>query len=160
MDTWIFLGVLALATFGVLAFYGHAISAWSPPDPRNDIVSPNHFVSMRGTETEIDLGRGWRSTDDPRAAWHVWWIGHSGDLIGLRTSELPPPPSSAWFTPVAGHTLLSPFGVNHFTGMKVLGHFEHRPARGLCEELRSLPNGLDVLCGGTYNKKGFTNEAN
>ncbi len=157
MDTWIFLGVLALATFGVLAFYGKAISAWVPPAHRIDIVSPQHFVNMRGRETEFDLGRGWRSTDDRGAAWHLWWIPESGDLIGLRTSELPPPPSLRWAGMAYGRSVLDPVGMNQFTGMKVLGRFEHRPSKSLCEQLRTLPNGLDVLCGGTGNEPEITN---
>ena len=74
MSTWIFLGVLALATFVVLGFYGLSISGWKAPAPRTDLAAPGHFVRMRGVENEIDLGRGWLSTDDPDAAWHLWWI--------------------------------------------------------------------------------------
>ena len=50
-------------------------------------MSPDHITRMRGVETEVDLGRGWRATDDPGAAWHLWWMPGSGDIIGLRTSE-------------------------------------------------------------------------
>lgn len=156
MDTWIFLGVLLLATIVVLGFYGLAISAWRPPSARTDIVSPEHFVRMRGDQGEVDLGRGWRAADDRYAAWHLWWVPRTGELIGLRMSELPPPPGPAWTTPHRGNPLLDPYGVNKFTGMKVLGHLEHRPSRELCEELRVLPDGLGVLCGGTHGATGLT----
>lgn len=157
MDTWIFLGVLALATFGVLAFYGQAISAWRAPEPRTDLVSPGHFVRMRGEENEVDLGRGWRSTDDHDAAWHLWWIPASGEIIGLRTSELPPPPGPVYMGSVNGHSPLDAVGVNHFTGMRVLGRSGDRPTRTLCDELRPLPNGLDLFTGGTHSATGLTN---
>ena len=149
MDTWLFLGALLVATIVVLAFYGVAISAWHPPAARSDIVSPEHFVRMRGDTGEVDLGRGWRAADDPHAAWHLWWVPASGAVIGLRMSALPPPPGPAYITPHRGTSLLDPYGVHHFTGMKVLGALEQRPSRDLCEQLRPLPDGLGVLCGGT-----------
>ena len=152
MDTWLFLGALLLATVGVLTFYGLAIRGWHPPAPRADIVSPEHFVRMRGDLGEVDLGRGWRATDDAHAAWHVWWVPRTGELIGLRMSEFPPPPGpgSTYTTPYRGSALLDPYGLYKYTGMRVLGHLEHRPSRELCEQLRSLPDGLGVLCGGTH----------
>ena len=58
MTTWIFLGVLALATFAVLGFYGLSISGWRAPEARTDLATPGHFVRMRGAENEIDLGVG------------------------------------------------------------------------------------------------------
>jgi len=150
MATWLFLGALALATFIVLAFYGMAISGWNSPAPRTDLVSPEHFVRMRGVSDEIDLGRGWRSTDDPDAAWHVWWVPSTGELIGLRTSALPPPPGPFYLGPVHGRSPLDPVGVHHFAGMRVLGNSTTRPSRSACDELRSRPDGLDELCGGTH----------
>jgi hypothetical protein len=149
LSTWVFLAVLAGMTLAVLAAYGRAISGWKPPEARVDLVSPEHFVRMRGVEAEIDLGRGWRATDDPNAAWHLWWLPASGTVIGLRTSALPPPPGPAYLGPVRGHSFLGQNGVQKFTGMKVLGHLEVRPARELCEQLRARPDGLDVLTGGT-----------
>jgi hypothetical protein len=148
-STWIFLGALAGATAAVLAFYGRAISGWTPPEPRTDLVSPDHFTRMRGVEAEVDLGRGWRSTDDPGAAWHLYWMPGSGDIVGLRTSELPPPPGPAYFGSVGTRSPLDAFGVHKFTGMKVLGSSGDRPTRALCDELRPLPDGLDLLTGGT-----------
>jgi hypothetical protein len=150
VSTWLFLGALALATVGVLAFYGAAISGWNSPAPRTDLVSPEHFVRMRGVDDEIDLGRGWRSTDDPDAAWHVWWVPASGELIGLRTSELPPPPGPFYLGSVHGRSPLDPVGVHRFAGMRVLGHSETRPSRSACDVLRPQPDGLDLLCGGTH----------
>jgi len=149
LSTWVFLGALAAATAGVLAFYGRAISGWHPPEPRTDLVSPGHFVRMRGDEQEVDLGRGWRATDDPSAAWHLWWTPSSGAIVGLRYSALPPPPGPAYLGAYHGHTLLDPVGVHHFTGMKVLGRSDDRPTRAGCEDLRLLPYGLDLLTGGT-----------
>lgn len=149
METWLFLGALAAATALVLALYGRAISAWHPPSPRTDLVSPGHFVRMRGDETEIDLGTGWRSTDDPDAIWHLWWIPGSGELVGLRTSALPPPPGPFYLGSVNGRSPLDPVGVQHFTGMRVLGHSSRRPDRLWCDSLRTAVDGLDRLCGGT-----------
>ena len=149
LSTWLFLGTLGLATLAVLAAYGRAISGWKVPDSRVDLVSPEHFVRMRGAEAEIDLGRGWRSTDDPGAAWHLWWLPSSRIIIGLRTSALPPPPGPVYLGSIYGHDLLGPNGVQKFTGMKVLGQAEVRPSRELCEELRARPDGLDLLTGGT-----------
>ena len=83
MSTWIFLGVLALATFAVLGFYGLSISGWKAPAARTDLATPGHFVRMRGAENEIDLGRGWRSTDDPDAAWHLWWIPTTTEIVAI-----------------------------------------------------------------------------
>jgi hypothetical protein len=154
--TWVFLAVLAGATAAVLGFYGWAISGWRAPAPRTDLVSPGHFVRMRGEENEVDLGRGWRSTDDPDAAWHLWWIPSSGEIIGLRTSELPPPPGPFYLGSVNGHSPLDPVGVHHFTGMRVLGSSGDRPVRAECEELRPLPNGLDLFTGGTHPASGLT----
>jgi hypothetical protein len=157
VDTWVFLGVLALATIAVLAFYGRAISAWTPPAARTDIVTAQHFVRMRGDQYEIDLGKGWRATDDPGAAWHVWWIPESRELVGLRTSWLPPPPGPAYMGPAFGKSVLDPHGINQFTGMRVLGITETRPPRSACDMMRPLPDGLDLLCGGTHNQWGLTN---
>ncbi len=149
LSTWLFLGALAGATVAVLAAYGRAIHAWSPPQPRTDLVSPEHFTRMRGVESEVDLGRGWRSTDDPGAAWHLYWIPGSGDIVGLRTSELPPPPGPFYFGSVGTRSALDAYGVHKFTGMKVLGHSGDRPTRARCDELRPRPDGLDLLTGGT-----------
>lgn len=154
MATWLFLGVLALATFVVLAFYGSAISAWRPPSPRTDLVSPEHFVRMRGIDDEIDLGKGWRSTDDPDASWHVWWVPTSGEIVGLRTSALPPPPGPFYLGSVHGRSPLDPAGVHHFAGMRVLGRTDRRPPRSACDVLRPQPDGLDLLCGGTRGTVG------
>ena len=149
METWLFLGALALATVVVLGFYGLTISAWRPPAPRTDLVSPEHFVRMRGIDDEIDLGRGWRSSDDPDASWHVWWVPSTGELVGLRTSALPPPPGPFYLGTVHGHSPLDPVGVHRFAGMRVLGHQLSRPTRAACDVLRVQPDGLDLLCGGT-----------
>jgi hypothetical protein len=157
VSTWIFLGVLALATVVVLGFYGLAISGWNAPAPRTDLATPGHFVRMRGADNEVDLGRGWRSTDDPDAAWHLWWIPSTTEIIGLRTSELPPPPGPFYMGPVYGRSPLDPFGVHHFTGMRILGYSEQRPSRTFCEELRPLPDGLDRFTGGTHNATDLAN---
>lgn len=149
LSTWMFLGALAAATAGVLAFYGRAISGWHPPEPRTDLVSPGHFVRMRGAEQEVDLGKGWLSTDDPGAAWHLWWTPTTGAIIGLRYAALPPPPGPYYLGSYHGRTLLDPVGVHHFTGMKVLGMSGDRPTWAECESLRHLPDGLDRLTGGT-----------
>lgn len=150
LTTWVFLGALAAATAGVLAFYGRTISVWSAPEARTDLVSPGHFGRMRGVEQEVDLGTGWRATDDPHAAWHLWWTPTTGDIVGLRYAALPPPPGPAYLGSYHGRTLLDPVGVHHFTGMKVLGHSGDRPTRVECEALRLRPDGLDVLTGGTH----------
>ncbi len=154
LSTWLFLGVLAATTLAVLAAYGRAIQGWSPPAPRTDLVSPEHFLRLRGAEPEVDLGRGWRSTDDPGAAWHLWWSSGTGDLIGLRYAALPPPPGPAYLGPVRGRTLLDPIGVHHFTGVRVLGRRDAPPTRADCEALRARPDGLDVLTGGTHGPGG------
>jgi hypothetical protein len=112
---------------------------------------------MRGAENEIDLGRGWRSTDDPDAAWHLWWIPTTTEIVGLRTSELPPPPGPFYMGPVYGRSPLDPVGVHHFTGMRILGYCETRPSRALCDELRPLPDGLDQFTGGTHSATNITN---
>ena len=156
MSTWIFLGVLAFATFVVLGFYGLSISGWKPPAPRTDLATPGHFVRMRGADNEIDLGRGWRSTDDPDAAWHLWWIPSTTEIVGLRTSELPPPPGPFYMGPVHGRSPLDPVGVHRFTGMRILGYCETRPSRSLCDELRPLPDGLDQFTGGTHSATHIT----
>lgn len=149
-STWIFLGSLAAATAGVLAFYGRAIAGWHPPGPRPDLVSPGHFVRMRGPEQEVDLGTGWRATDDPGAAWHLWWTPRTGEIVGLRYAALPPPPGPAHLGSYHGRTLLDPVGVHHFTGMRILGYSDDRPSRLRCEALRPCPDGLDHLTGGTH----------
>jgi hypothetical protein len=149
LATWVFLGGLAAATAAVLGFYGRTISAWQAPEPRTDLVSPGHFGRMRGVEQEVDLGTGWRSTDDPRAAWHLWWLPTTGDIVGLRYAALPPPPGPVHLGSYHGRTLLDPVGVHHFTGMKVLGHSGDRPTRAGCEALRLRTDGLDLLTGGT-----------
>jgi hypothetical protein len=150
LSTWVFLGTLAGATAAVLVFYSRAIHLWTPPAPRTDLVSPDHITRMRGVETEVDLGRGWRATDDPGAAWHLWWMPSSGDIIGLRTSELPPPPGPFYFGSVGTRSPLDAYGVHKFTGMKVLGNSGDRPAKALCDELRPRPDGLDLFTGGTH----------
>jgi hypothetical protein len=153
LSTWLFLGTLALATLAVLAAYGRSIRGWTPPEPRPDIVTPEHFVKMRGAESEVDLGRGWRSTDDPGAAWHLWWMPATGAIVGLRTSALPPPPG-LWYTGSLGaRSLLDVRGVHKFTGMKQLGLSEARPSRAWCEDLRGRPDGLDELTGGTGHER-------
>ncbi|MCU0312260.1 MAG: hypothetical protein MUE36_15110 [Acidimicrobiales bacterium] len=139
LATWVFLGGLAAATAAVLGFYGRTISAWQAPEPRTDLVSPGHFGRMRGVEQEVDLGTGWRSTDDPRAAWHLWWLPTTGDIV----------PGPVHLGSYHGRTLLDPVGVHHFTGMKVLGHSGDRPTRAGCEALRLRTDGLDLLTGGT-----------
>jgi len=149
LSTWLFLGSLAGATAAVLVFYGRAIRLWRPPAPRTDLVSPDHLTRMRGVESEVDLGRGWRATDDPGAAWHLYWMPGSGDIVGLRTSELPPPPGPFYFGSVGTRSPLDAYGVHKFTGMKVLGTSGDRPTKALCEELRPRPDGLDLLVGGT-----------
>lgn len=151
MDTWIFLGVLAAASVLVLRAYGWAISGYTPPPPRNDLSSIEAFHRDREGETEVDLGAHWKSTDDVGAQWHLWWIVQTGELAGLRTPAFPPPPGPAYYQSarvMAGQT----YAKVPYSGMKVLGHLEHRPSLGLSHHLRELPNGLDVLCGGTYGE--------
>jgi hypothetical protein len=150
LSTWLFLGALAGSTVAVLAFYGRAIHGWRSPAPRTDLVTPGHITRMRGVEAEVDLGRGWRATDDPDAAWHLWWMPDSGDIVGLRTSELPPPPGPFYFGSVGTRSPLDAYGVHKFTGMKVLGRSGDRPTKVLCDELRPRPDGLDELTGGTH----------
>ncbi len=149
LSTWLFLGALAGATVAALAAYGRAIRGWTPPEPRTDLVSPEHFTRMRGVESEVDLGRGWRSTDDPGAAWHLYWLPSSGDIVGIRTSELPPPPGPFYFGSIGTRSPLDGFGVHKLTGMKLLGHSGDRPTRAECEELRLRADGLDLFTGGT-----------
>lgn len=151
MDTWIFLGVLAAASVLVLRAYGWAISGYTPPPPRNDLRSIEAFHLDREGETEVDLGAHWKSTDDVGAQWHLWWIVQSGEIVGLRTPAFPPPPGPAYYQSsrmMADQT----YAKVPYSGMKVLGHLEHRPSLGLSHHLRELPNGLDVLCGGTYGE--------
>jgi len=150
LSTWLFLATLGAATAGVLVFYGRSIRGWTPPAPRTDLVTPEHFTRMRGTEPEVDLGKGWRSTDDPGAAWHLWWLPRRGEIVGLRYAAAPPPPGPAYLGAVYGRTPLDPVGVHHFTGMRVLGHTEARPSRAWCDFLRARPDGLDELTGGTH----------
>jgi len=149
LSTWLFLGALAGATAAVLVFYARAIRLWKPPAPRTDLVSPDHLTRMRGVESEVDLGRGWRASDDPGAAWHLYWMPGSGDIVGLRTSELPPPPGPFYFGSIGTRSPLDAYGVHKFTGMKVLGRSGDRPTKSLCEELRPRPDGLDLFTGGT-----------
>jgi hypothetical protein len=149
LSTWLFLGALGGATLAVLGFYGASIRGWSPPRARPDLVTPSHFDRVRGPAPEVDLGRGWRSTDDPGAAWHLWWMPATGELVGLRTSALPPPPGPFYLGPVGPANPLDAVGVHKYTGMKVLGHLGDRPPRALVEDLRDRPDGLDLLTGGT-----------
>jgi hypothetical protein len=149
LSTWLFLGALGGASLLVVPAYGRAISGWSPPEGRTDLVSPEHFTRMRGIENEVDLGRGWRATDDPGAAWHLYWVPRSGDIVGVRTSELPPPPGPFYLGGIGTRSPLDAYGVQKFTGMKVLGRSGDRPTKALCDELRPRPDGLDVLTGGT-----------
>ncbi|MCD9623287.1 hypothetical protein [Rhabdothermincola salaria] len=158
LSTWLFLGALGAATAGVLAFYGRSIQGWTGPAPRTDLVTPGHFVRMRGHHLEVDLGRGWRATDDPGAAWHLWWASGSGELVGLRYSALPPPPGPLYLGSVSGRTLLDPMGVHHFTGMRVLGHCDRPPTRAECDELRGRPDGIDLLVGGTHGALAETHD--
>ena len=139
LSTWVFLGTLAGATAAVLVFYSRAIHLWTPPAPRTDLVSPDHITRMRGVETEVDLGRGWRATDDPGAAWHLWWMPGSGDIIGLRTSELPPPPGPFYFGSVGTRSPLDAYGVHKFTGMKVLGNSGDRPTKAAVRRAAAAP---------------------
>lgn len=151
MDTWIFLGVLAGASALVLWAYRWAISGYTPPPPRNDLRSVEAFLDERADQTEVDLGVHWKSTDDVGAQWHMWWIVQTGELIGLRTPAFPPPPGPAYYQ--SGQMRQNQLYANvPYSGMKVLGHLEHRPSLGLCQHLRDLPNGLDVLCGGTHGE--------
>jgi hypothetical protein len=150
VDTWIFLGVLAAASVLVVRAYGWAISQWEPPAERADIVSTEHFVRMRGQQDEVDLGRGWRGTDDPGAAWHLWWIASTGEIMGMRTSYLPPPPGPTYMGSWNGRSPLDPMGFHHFTGMRVLARTEQGPSRAWCEAIRELPDGLDLFTGGTH----------
>lgn len=156
VDTWIFLGALALATVGVLAFYGWAISGYHPPEPRDDLIATTRFVEGRERESEINLGRNWRSTDDPGAMWHVWWSPRTGELLGLRMGALPPPPGPVGMVGAGGTRDLRATLYNQlpYSGMKVLGHYDHRPPSELCDHIRQLHNGLDLLCGGTYGDDG------
>lgn len=151
MDTWIFLGVLAAASVLVLRAYGWAISGYTPPPPRNDLSSIEAFHRDREGETEVDLGAHWKSTDDVGAQWHLWWIVQTSELVGLRTSAQPPPPGPTYYQ---GSSMRQGqiYANIPYSGMKVLGHLEHRPSLGLSQHLRELPNGLDVLCGGTYGE--------
>ena len=158
LSTWLFLGALGGASLVVVAAYGRAISGWSPPEGRTDLVSPEHFTRMRGIENEVDLGRGWRATDDPGAAWHLYWVPRSGDIVGVRTSELPPPPGPFYLGGIGTRSPLDAYGVQKFTGMKVLGRSGDRPTRALCDELRPRPDGLDLLTGGTYGVAGRADE--
>lgn len=157
MDTWIFLGLLAGVSALVLRSYGSAISLWEPPARRDDIVSTEHFVRMRGVQEEVDLGRGWQASDDPGAAWHLWWIPESGEIVGMRTSRLPPPPGPTHLGSWHGHSPLDPLGFHHFTGMRVLGQCSERPSRAWCESIRDLPDGLDLFTGGTHGAPPITN---
>jgi len=151
VDTWIFLGVLAAASALVLRAYGWAISGYTPPPPRGDLRSIEAFQEERVGQTEVDLGVHWKSTDDGGAQWHLWWIAQTGELVGLRTPAYPPPPGPAYYQ--SAQMRQSQLYANiPYSGMKVLGSLEHRPSLGLCQHLRDLPNGLDVLCGGTYGE--------
>lgn len=151
VDTWIFLGTLAAASALVLRAYGWAISGYTPPPPRDDLQSVERFHRDREGETEVDLGLRWLSTDDVGAQWHLWWIVQTGELVGLRTPAHPPPPGPAYYS--ERHLRQGQLHANlPYSGMKVLGHLEHRPSLGLCQHLRVLPNGLDVLCGGTHGE--------
>lgn len=153
MDTWIFLGVLAAVSIGSVAFYGWAISAYREPAPRDDIEAIAVFLADRMEENEFDLGRNWRSTDDPDAMWHLWWVPETGELVGLRMGAVPAPPSLRYTTRLPS-ALRSGLANIPYSGMKVLGHLDHRPSLGLCNQLRELPHGLDVLCGGTHGEDG------
>lgn len=153
MDTWIFLGVLAAASVLVLRAYGWAISGYTPPPPRSDLRPVKAFQADREGEIEVDLGAGWKSTDDLGAQWHLWWIVQTGEIVGLRTPAFPPPPGPA-YRQLQMMRQNQAYANIPYSGMKVLGHLEHRPSLGLCEHLRVLPDGLDVLCGGTYGENG------
>lgn len=148
-STWVFLGVFAVLTAGMLIGWAEAISHYRPPAPRDDLVSPQRYYAVHGIHDEIDLGRQWRSTDDPGAYGHVWWLPESGRLIGVRTAMEPPPVARY----ANGGFRQWSWGPDHTTisGMKTLGT-THRPDRHRADHLRLRPDGLDQLCGGTGSR--------
>lgn len=152
LSTWLFLGTLGAAALGVLAWFGWATKGYRPPALRPDLANPDHFYRVRGVQGEVDMGKGWRSTDDPHAAWHLWWVPATGEIIGLRYSELPPPVSPLLGAGGVPLTPFSPGGVQRASGMRVLGTSGDRPPKLLCDELRPRPDGLDHLTGGTWGR--------
>jgi len=149
-STWVFLGVFALLTAGMLTGWAHAIRQWQPPAWREDLVSAPRYYEVHGHHDEIDLGRQWRSTDDPGAYWHVWWVPDTGELIGVRVSAQPPPTVRYAYGGFRGHSWGSDPkpGIG---GVKMLGTFLGLD-RHLTDHLRLRPDGLDQLCGGTGSR--------
>ena len=166
LSTWLFLGALALAAAGVLALFRWSISGYRPPEPRRDLSPVDPFWDSLDHARQVDLGNGWRSTDDPHAMWHLWSFPTRRELVGMRMAAMPHPsamgiglrPGGAFRRPVGlmfvedGRRVPWEAGPGHrlaMTGMKALAVDFECPHRDVWAELRPLADGIDRLCGGT-----------
>lgn len=166
LSTWIFLGSLALGVWVVLAVLRWSISGYHPPEPREDLMAADLFWDVREGVRQIDLGRGWRSTDDPYAMWHLWSLPTRRELVGLRMGAMPHPSAMGFAggrrgggraeieltLEEDGRQVPWEAGPDHrlaMTGMHVLAADFDCPHHDVWGELRPLPDGIDQLCGGT-----------
>jgi hypothetical protein len=166
LSTWLFLGALALTAGVALALLRWSISGYHPPEPREDLTQVDPFWDSFDHVRQVELGNGGRSTDDSFAMWHLWSFPGRRELVGMRMAAMPHP-SAMGFGSRSGRSLRDPVrltfeedgrqvaweaGPGHrlaMTGMKVLAVEFECPHRDVWGELRTAPDGIDQLCGGT-----------
>ncbi len=92
-------------------------------------------------DTEVDLGDGWSSSQDPGAAFEVSWISHTHELVVLRRQAHPD------FISGAGLVSAIPGRLDpRATGMKALAIADLDQIRAIHpERLVATPDGLDQL---------------
>ena len=165
LSTWLFLGGLAGASAGVLWLHALSLRGYRPPAPRDDLVSEERFLADRPHDPQLDLGRGWTSTDDPYAMWHLWYLPRRRELVGSRMAAMPHPASLLHAPGRVGRTSTISLSFERdgerlpweagdgrrwaVTGMKVLADGVDRPHELAIQLLRDQPHGLDRLCDGT-----------
>ena len=125
---------------------------YQPPAPRPDLANPDHFYRVRGVSPRSTWARGGAPPTTPTRRGTCGGCPRSGEIIGLRYSELPPPVSPLLGAGGVPLTPLSPGGLQRASGMRVLGTSGDRPPKLLCDELRPRPDGLDHLTGGTWGR--------
>jgi hypothetical protein len=143
-----------------------SISGYHPPEPREDLTQVDPFWDSFDHVRQVELGNGGRSTDDSFAMWHLWSFPGRRELVGMRMAAMPHP-SAMGFGSRSGRSLRDPVrltfeedgrqvaweaGPGHrlaMTGMKVLAVEFECPHRDVWGELRTAPDGIDQLCGGT-----------